>query len=142
MKLSFTKMQGLGNDFVVVDGTRAPFQPAPAQAQLLADRRFGVGCDQVLVIEPPSAPDADFDYRIYNSDGSESGQCLNGARCVGRFIRDRGLSGAGRFRLRTRTTRIEVELLADAACASTPACPGSSRSRCRSRPPPARSATP
>ena len=113
MKLSFTKMQGLGNDFVVVDAVRAPFRPTPEQAQLLADRRFGVGCDQILAIEPPSAPDADFDYRIYNSDGSESGQCLNGARCVGRFIDDRGLSRAGRFRLRTKTTRIEVELLAD-----------------------------
>lgn len=113
MKLSFTKMHGLGNDFVVVDATRAPFRPTPAQAQLLADRRFGVGCDQVLVIEPASAAGADFDYRIYNSDGSESGQCLNGARCVGRFIRDRGLSRAERFRLRTKTTRIGVELLAD-----------------------------
>jgi diaminopimelate epimerase len=113
MKLSFTKMHGLGNDFVVVDATAAKFRPTPAQAQLLADRRFGVGCDQVLVVEPPSVAGADFDYRIYNSDGSESGQCLNGARCVGRFIHDRGLSRAGRFRLRTKTTRIGVELLDD-----------------------------
>jgi diaminopimelate epimerase len=113
MKLSFTKMQGLGNDFVVVDGTRTPFKPTCAQARLLADRRFGVGCDQILVIEAPSAPGAEFDYRIYNSDGSESGQCLNGARCVARFIHDRGLSRAERFRLRTRTTQIELELLTD-----------------------------
>jgi diaminopimelate epimerase len=113
MKLSFTKMHGLGNDFVVVDATRAPFRPTPEQAAALADRRFGVGCDQVLVIEPASAEGADFDYRIYNSDGSESGQCLNGARCVARFIRDRGLSRADRLRLRTRTTRIEAQLLAD-----------------------------
>jgi diaminopimelate epimerase len=111
MKLSFTKMHGLGNDFVVVDATAAPFRPSPEQARQLADRRFGVGCDQVLVIEPASADGADFDYRIYNSDGSESGQCLNGARCVARFIRDRGLSRAGRLRLRTRTTRIEAQLL-------------------------------
>jgi diaminopimelate epimerase len=113
MKLSFTKMHGLGNDFVVVDATRAPFRPTPEQAMAIADRRLGVGCDQVLVIEPASADGADFDYRIYNSDGSESGQCLNGARCVARFIRDRGLSRADRLRLRTKTTRIEAQLLAD-----------------------------
>ncbi len=113
MKLAFTKMHGLGNDFVVVDATRSAFRPSPPQARRLADRRFGVGCDQVLVIEPASAAGADFDYRIYNSDGSESGQCLNGARCVARFIRDRGLSRAERLRLRTRTTRIEAQLLAD-----------------------------
>jgi diaminopimelate epimerase len=113
MKLAFTKMHGLGNDFVVVDATRAPFRPSPEQARHLADRRFGVGCDQILAIEPASAPGADFDYRIYNSDGSESGQCLNGARCVARFIRDTGLSRAERLRLRTRTTAIEVQVLAD-----------------------------
>jgi diaminopimelate epimerase len=113
MTLAFTKMHGLGNDFVVVDATRAPFRPSPEQARHLADRRFGVGCDQVLVVEPATAAGADFDYRIYNSDGSESGQCLNGARCVARFIRDRGLSRAERLRLRTRTTRIEASLLAD-----------------------------
>ena len=113
MKLAFTKMHGLGNDFVVVDATRAAFRPSPEQARHLADRRFGVGCDQILAIEPASAPGADFDYRIYNSDGSESGQCLNGARCVARFIHERGLSRAGRLRLRTRTTSIEARLLAD-----------------------------
>lgn len=113
MKRSFTKMHGLGNDFVVVDATGTPFRPTAEQASVLADRRYGVGCDQVLVIEPPSADGADFDYRIYNSDGSESGQCLNGARCVARFIRDRGLSRSERLRLRTKTTRIEVQLLED-----------------------------
>ncbi len=113
MKLAFTKMHGLGNDFVVVDATRQPFAPSAAQARLLADRRRGVGCDQILVIEPAGAGGADFDYRIYNSDGSESGQCLNGARCVARFIADRGLSDQDRFRLRTRTTRIELQLLGD-----------------------------
>ncbi|MGH8482643.1 MAG: diaminopimelate epimerase [Nevskiaceae bacterium] len=113
MKLAFTKMHGLGNDFVVVDATRAPFRPSPEQVRHLADRRLGVGCDQILAIEPASGEGADFDYRIYNSDGSESGQCLNGARCVARFIRERGLSRADRLHLRTRTTRIEVQLLAD-----------------------------
>jgi len=112
MKLSFTKMQGLGNDFVVIDATRQPFRPNPAQSRQLADRRYGVGCDQILVIELPGAPGADFDYRIYNSDGSESGQCLNGARCVARFIADRGLSRKERFRLRTKTAQIELQLLA------------------------------
>jgi len=115
MKLSFTKMQGLGNDFVVIDATRQPFRPSPAQSRRLADRRYGVGCDQILVIEPPGAAGADFDYRIYNSDGSESGQCLNGARCVARFIAERGLSGKDRFRLRTKTAQIELQLLADGA---------------------------
>lgn len=113
MKLSFTKMHGLGNDFVVVDATRQPFAPTAAQSRALADRRRGVGCDQILVIEPATAAGADFDYRIYNSDGSESGQCLNGARCVARFIKDRGLSSKDRFRLRTKTTQIELQLLGD-----------------------------
>ncbi|MGQ0585897.1 MAG: diaminopimelate epimerase [Gammaproteobacteria bacterium] len=111
MKLSFTKMQGLGNDFVVVDATRRPFLPTAEQSRHIADRRLGVGCDQILVIEPPSAPGAHFDYRIYNSDGSESGQCLNGARCVARFVRDHGLSREAKLTLRTRTTRIELQLL-------------------------------
>ena len=111
MKLAFTKMHGLGNDFVVVDATRRPFAPNAAQSRLLADRHRGVGCDQILVVEPASAAGADFDYRIYNSDGSESGQCLNGARCVGRFIAERGLSQKDRIRLRTKTTRIELQLL-------------------------------
>jgi diaminopimelate epimerase len=113
MKLSFTKMHGLGNDFVVVDATRQPFAPTAAQSRGLADRRRGVGCDQILVIEPATAAGADFDYRIYNSDGSESGQCLNGARCVARFIAERGLSKNDRFRLRTKTTQIELQLLGD-----------------------------
>jgi diaminopimelate epimerase len=115
MKLAFTKMHGLGNDFVVVDATREAFRPSPEQARLLADRRFGVGCDQILAVEPASATGADFGYRIYNSDGSESGQCLNGARCVARFIRARGLSGAERLRLRTLTTQVEAQLLDDGA---------------------------
>jgi len=113
MKLSFTKMHGLGNDFVVVDATRQAFHPTLALSRHLADRRFGIGCDQIVVIEPSSAPGVDFDYRIYNSDGSEAGMSGNGARCVARFISDRGLSRKERFRLRTKTTQIELQLLAD-----------------------------
>ena len=83
-------MQGLGNDFVVVDGMRAAVALTPAQIRALADRRFGVGCDQVLVVEPPTQPDADFRYRIFNADGGEVEQCGNGARCFVVFVRDAG----------------------------------------------------
>lgn len=113
MRINFTKMQGLGNDFAVIDATRQPF---PADAGLLArlgDRHFGVGCDQILVVEPPPGNDSDFGYRIYNSDGSESGQCLNGARCIARFIKDRGLASKPRLRVRTPTRMLELEILRD-----------------------------
>lgn len=113
MKLAFTKMHGLGNDFVVIDGVRQDFRGTPALFRQLGDRRFGVGCDQVVVVAPPSAPGADFDYRIWNSDGSESGMSGNGSRCVARFIREQGLSARDRIRLRTKTTAIELQLLAD-----------------------------
>jgi len=113
MKLTFTKMHGLGNDFVVIDGVRQDFRGTPALFRQLGDRRFGVGCDQVVVVAPASVPDADFDYRIWNSDGSESGMSGNGSRCVARFIREQGLSAQDRIRLRTKTTAIELQLLAD-----------------------------
>ena len=90
--LAFTKMQGLGNDFVVIDATRRAFTLSPAQIRRLADRRFGVGCDQVLVVEPARRPDADFRYRIFNADGGEVEQCGNGARCFVVFVREHGLS--------------------------------------------------
>jgi diaminopimelate epimerase len=106
--LAFTKMHGCGNDFVVVDATRAPFRPTPALLRKLTDRRFGVGCDQVLVIEPPSAPDVDFDYRIFNADGSESGQCGNGSRALARYVREAGLSDKDRIRVRTATSVLEL----------------------------------
>jgi diaminopimelate epimerase len=113
LKLAFTKMHGLGNDFVVIDAVRRGLRGTPALFRHLGDRRFGVGCDQVAVLEPPSAPGADFDYRIFNADGSEAGMSGNGARCVARFIREQGLSGKDRIRLRTRTTAIELQLLPD-----------------------------
>ena len=92
MKLHFTKMHGAGNDFVVIDAVRAAIQINENQIRKIADRQTGVGCDQVLLIEPPKRPDADFEYRIFNADGSPAGQCGNGAMCVGRFIHDQRLS--------------------------------------------------
>ena len=92
MPLRFTKMHGLGNDFVVVDAIRQPVALAPEQARFLADRRFGVGCDQVLLVEPARLPGTAFHYRIFNADGSEVEQCGNGARCFARFVRDEGLT--------------------------------------------------
>lgn len=90
--LRFTKMQGLGNDFVVLDAVRQAMHLDAGVIRRLADRRFGIGCDQVLVVEPPRLPDTDFHYRIFNADGSEVEQCGNGARCFARFVRDQGLT--------------------------------------------------
>lgn len=101
MKLRFTKMQGAGNDFVVVDATRAPFALDAATVRRLCDRRFGVGCDQVLVVEAPRSPGTDFFYRIFNADGGEVQQCGNGARCFARFVSSRGLTGAREIRVET-----------------------------------------
>jgi diaminopimelate epimerase len=99
MRLKFTKMHGLGNDFVVIDATQQPLTLSTAQLRALADRHFGVGCDQVLVVEQPRSADTDFYYRIFNADGGEVEQCGNGARCFVRFVHDRGL---------TRKTTIRV----------------------------------
>jgi diaminopimelate epimerase len=98
--LRFTKMEGLGNDFVVVDATRSPFTLAPHEIRLLADRRFGVGCDQVLVVEP-ARERADFRYRIFNADGGEVEQCGNGARCFVVFVREHGLTDRREIRVET-----------------------------------------
>ena len=92
MQLAFTKMHGLGNDFVVLDATRTPITLTPEMARHVADRRFGVGCDQILIVGPPRSSTADFSYRILNADGSESGQCGNGARCFVRYVREAGLT--------------------------------------------------
>jgi len=102
-ELEFTKMQGLGNDFVVVDATRRPFALAPAQIRRLADRRFGVGCDQVLVVEPPPSANVDFRYRIFNADGGEVEQCGNGARCFVVFARAKGLTAKREIRVETKS---------------------------------------
>ena len=94
MKLQFTKMHGAGNDFVVIDGVRSAIKINEEQIRRIASRNTGIGCDQVLIIEPPKRPDADFEYRIFNADGSPAGQCGNGARCVGRFIHEQRLSAS------------------------------------------------
>jgi len=92
MRIKFTKMHGLGNDFVVIDAISQALALSGDQVRLLADRRFGIGCDQLLLVERPSRADADFRYRIFNADGGEVEQCGNGARCFARFVRDRGLT--------------------------------------------------
>ncbi len=92
MKLKFTKMHGLGNDFVVFDAINQKVELSPEQLRFIADRRFGIGCDQVLLVEPPRLPGTEFHYRIFNADGSEVEQCGNGARCFARFVREKGLT--------------------------------------------------
>jgi len=101
MKIRFTKMHGLGNDFVVLDAIRQKIDLTASQYKRLADRRLGVGCDQVLVVERPSGPDIDFRYRIFNADGGEVEQCGNGARCFVKFVRDNGYTQTKRIRVET-----------------------------------------
>lgn len=101
--LRFAKMHGLGNDFVVVDAINQVFKPDSAQIRRLADRRFGVGCDQVLLVEKPRTQGVDFAYRIFNADGGEVEQCGNGARCFARFVRDCGLTDKNEIRVETRS---------------------------------------
>ncbi|WP_374436745.1 diaminopimelate epimerase [Inhella sp.] len=110
MRLDFTKMHGAGNDFVVIDATRRPFDLTPAQLRALGDRRFGVGCDQILVVEPALPGDgADFRYRIFNgADGSEVEQCGNGSRCFLRYALDKGLTKQSRVRVRTVNALLEL----------------------------------
>ena len=112
MKLAFTKMHGAGNDFVVLDCTRQPFALSRAQLQRIADRHFGVGCDQILVVEP-GAPDVDFRYRIFNADGGEVEQCGNGARCFVKFVHGKGLTNKREIRVETLGGRIVPRLEAD-----------------------------
>ena len=100
-RLRFTKMQGQGNDFVVVDGVRQEVALTPDRVRAIADRHFGIGCDQVLVVERASDPANDFRYRIWNADGGEVEQCGNGARCFARFVVDEGLAGKRAIRVET-----------------------------------------
>ena len=101
MRLGFTKMHGAGNDFVVLDFTRQPFDLDSSQLRRLADRHFGVGCDQVLVVERPREPQADVRYRTFNADGGEVEQCGNGARCFVKFVHQRGLTAKAEIRVET-----------------------------------------
>jgi diaminopimelate epimerase len=110
MRLRFTKMQGAGNDFVVLDGISQAVALDATQLRRLADRRFGVGADQILLVERPQHAGADFRYRIFNADGGEVEQCGNGARCFVRFVRDRGLTNKRAIRVETLGGLIEPRL--------------------------------
>jgi diaminopimelate epimerase len=113
MRIRFTNMHGLGNDFVVLDAIRQDFVPTPAQARFLADRHFGVGCDQILVVERSATPGVDFRYRIFNADGGEVEQCGNGARCFVRFVHEQGLTDKREIRVETQSGLIVLKLEAD-----------------------------
>src|SRR2546426_9638687 len=113
MRLKFTKMQGVGNDFVVIDGVSRDIKITPQLAKRLADRHFGVGCDQVLLVEKPQLNDADCRYRIWNADGGEVEQCGNGARCLVRFVHDKGLTKKNEIRVETLSGVIVPRLEAD-----------------------------
>ncbi|MGE5467019.1 MAG: diaminopimelate epimerase [Ignavibacteria bacterium] len=115
MKVRFTKMHGLGNDFVVLDAVNQAFVPNAAQVRFLADRHFGVGCDQLLVVERAQRADADFRYRIFNADGGEVEQCGNGARCFVRFVHEHGLTPKREIRVETQAGLIAPRLEADGA---------------------------
>lgn len=102
MELRFTKMHGIGNDFVVIDAISQRVALTPEQIRFIADRHFGIGCDQVLLVEKPTNPEADFRYRIFNADGGEVNQCGNGARCFAIFVRHHGLTDKDAITVETR----------------------------------------
>ena len=113
MTLRFTKMHGAGNDFVVIDATREPLTLGAQALRRLGDRRFGVGADQILVVETSTTPGIDFRYRIFNNGGDEVEQCGNGARCFVRFVHDKGLSAKKTLRVETINTQLELRLQDD-----------------------------
>ena len=113
MKWNFTKMHGAGNDFVVLDGVRQSLDMTPERARALAHRQFGVGCDQILLVDTPLHPEADFRYRIFNADGSEVEHCGNGARCFVRFVHEQKLSSRNPLRAEIATGLITLEELPD-----------------------------
>jgi diaminopimelate epimerase len=113
MRIPFTKMQGAGNDFVVLDETATRYALTSAHYRLLADRHFGVGADQILTVRPSPGPGIDFEYVIHNADGAEVEQCGNGARCFARFVRDQGLTNQDTIRVQTLAGVIEPRLTAD-----------------------------
>ncbi len=113
MKLKFSKMHGLGNDFVVLDGIRQSLSLTPEQLCYLADRHFGVGCDQILLVEKATQPGVDFRYRIFNADGGEVEQCGNGARCFVRFVHEQGLTDKREIRVETMKGLIAPRLEGD-----------------------------
>jgi diaminopimelate epimerase len=113
MRFAFTKMQGLGNDFVVIDTISQPLSLTAAQVRRIADRRLGIGCDQVLLVAPAPASGVDFGYRIFNADGGEVEQCGNGARCFARFVRNYGLVHTDRLRVQTLGGILQLRLEPD-----------------------------
>lgn len=108
MLVNFSKMHGLGNDFLVLDNVTQNVYLSNEQIKQLADRNFGVGFDQVLVVEPPYDPDLDFHYRIFNADGSEVGQCGNGARCFAKFVRLKNLTNKNKIKVSTQTGKMTL----------------------------------
>lgn len=113
MRIRFAKMHGLGNDFVVLDGVRQSIALTPDQLRFLGDRHFGVGCDQILLVEKAVRADVDFRYRIFNADGGEVEQCGNGARCFVRFVHEQGLTDKREIRVETMSGVISPRLEAD-----------------------------
>jgi diaminopimelate epimerase len=113
MRLKFSKMHGLGNDFVVIDAISQNVRLSPERIRYIADRHFGIGCDQILLVEIPESSAVDFRYRIFNSDGSEVENCGNGARCFARFVRDRKLTGKKLIRVETAGGIIELNVQDD-----------------------------
>ena len=113
MLIPFTKMHGLGNDFLVLDRVSHDVQLSPAQIRQLSDRHFGVGFDQLLIIEAPSDPDVDFDYRIFNGDGSEVEHCGNGARCFAQYVSSRGMTTSNPIRVKTQNRILSLKLQED-----------------------------
>jgi diaminopimelate epimerase len=113
MSIAFTKMHGLGNDFIVIEALKKKFHGSPEQIRRLADRHFGIGFDQLLLVEPPVSEDMDFSYRIFNADGDEVEQCGNGARCFARFVYDRGLTEKTEIRVGTLSGIIIPRILDD-----------------------------
>ncbi len=111
MKLRFSKMHGLGNDFMVIDGINQSVDPLQQPIARWADRRFGIGFDQLLLVEATNSPQALFRYRIFNADGSEVAQCGNGARCFARFVRDKGLTDALVIPVETHAGLLELKML-------------------------------
>ncbi len=110
MSILFSKMHGLGNDFVVIDAISQSINLNAQQIKFIADRHFGIGCDQLLLVEKTEQADVDFRYRIFNSDGGEVEQCGNGARCFARFVRDKGLTDKNKIRVETQSGIIELHI--------------------------------
>lgn len=123
MRVRFSKMHGLGNDFVVFDAVRQDIAATPDLCRFIADRRYGIGCDQVLLVERPRLPETLFHYRIFNADGSEVAQCGNGARCLARFVREQGLAETDQIPVGTDAGRLVLHVEPDGRVRVNMGCP-------------------